>query len=272
MSAISSAWKGAAAFVLLLNAFCQPVHAAVEAAAGQPDVLPAERIVASSEPFSLSTSLLPDGPLRTKWQGVTRAIEAETKIIAECRTNPATCGSPAALRFLGIVQAAAARSGLARLGEVNRAINLAIRPVSDLTQYGTDDYWSSPLATLTSGAGDCEDYAIAKLVALHEAGVAHDDLRLVILRDTATNDDHAVLAARFDGRWRILDNRTLVMIEDSEPRKEQPLIAIDAEGVKRFEQSVPAIALARQDIIPAIRATVSVETSGFDALALALVL
>lgn len=258
--------------MLLFNAFCHPVHAAVEALTGQSAVLASGRAAEPSEPFSLTTTPLPDGPLHKKWQGVASAIEAEAKIITECRASPETCGSPAALRFLGIIQAAAARSGLARLGEVNRAINLAVRPVSDLSQYGADDYWSSPLATLTSGAGDCEDYAIAKLVALHEAGVARDDLRLVILRDPATGEDHAVLAARFDGRWRILDNRTLVMIEDSEPHKERPLVAIDAEGVKRFEQSVPSLALAQQNITPAIPAAPSVETSSFDAFALALVL
>ena len=76
------------------------------------------------------------------------------------------CASPAALKFLAIVDAARLREGRARLGEVNRAINLAIRPVSDLAQYGQVDVWSSPLATLTRGGGDCEDYAIAKFVAL----------------------------------------------------------------------------------------------------------
>ncbi len=41
------------------------------------------------------------------------------------------------------------REGRARLGEINRAINLAVRPVSDLAQYGQLDVWTSPLVTLT---------------------------------------------------------------------------------------------------------------------------
>ena len=65
-----------------------------------------------------------------------------------------------------------ARDGRARLGEINRAINLAIRPMSDLAQYGEIDVWSSPLVTFAHGAGDCEDYAIAKFVALRLAGIA----------------------------------------------------------------------------------------------------
>jgi hypothetical protein len=60
--------------------------------------------------------------------------------------------------------------------------------------------------TLTRG-GDCEDYAIAKFVALRRAGIAADDLRIVIMRDTNHGEDHAVAAARLDGRWLTLDNR-----------------------------------------------------------------
>ncbi|HEX7791318.1 MAG TPA: hypothetical protein VF467_12445, partial [Afipia sp.] len=39
-----------------------------------------------------------------------------------------------------------------------------------------------------------------------------------------------------DGRWRVLDNRTFLMIEDNGFGKYRPLFAIDAEGAKRFEQ------------------------------------
>lgn len=272
MSTIFATRAGAVAFALIFSAFCDSAHAAVYVPEGVPLARLAIPMAPSAEPFNLTTSLLPEGPLQTKWQDVARAIEREAETLAACRTAPEACGSPAALRFLGIVQAASARTGIARLGEVNRAINLAIRPVSDMTQYGTEDHWSSPLATLTAGAGDCEDYAIAKLVALREAGVASDDLRLIILRGTATGEDHAVLAARVDGRWRMLDNRTLVMIDDTELNRESPLVAIDAEGVKRFEQPSAALAMAQRDNVPAAPAltSTSAEAANLDALALIL--
>jgi predicted transglutaminase-like cysteine proteinase len=44
--------------------------------------------------------------------------------------------------------------------------------VSDLAQYGVTELWASPLTTFAAGAGDCEDYAIAKYVALRQAGMA----------------------------------------------------------------------------------------------------
>jgi predicted transglutaminase-like cysteine proteinase len=275
MSIFLAARKSIVIFVFFIIILCQNAQAAVYASEGEQHISRDASATSLPEPFNLSTSLIPDGPLRTKWQDVARTIEAEAKTIAECRTHPDTCESPAAARFLDVVRAASARSGVARLGEVNRAINLAIRPVSDLTQYGIEDHWSSPLATLASGAGDCEDYAIAKLAALREAGVANDDLRLVILRETTTGEDHALLAARVDGRWRLLDNRTFVMIEDADLSKQQPLFAIDTEGVKRFEQTPVATAQVPQDVSPASPATTGTsgaETSGIEGFSSTLIL
>jgi predicted transglutaminase-like cysteine proteinase len=63
----------------------------------------------------------------------------------------------------------------------------------DLTQWGVEDRWTASLATLTTGFGDCEDYAIAKYVALTEAGVAAENVQLIIVRDFAADADHAVV-------------------------------------------------------------------------------
>jgi predicted transglutaminase-like cysteine proteinase len=234
MSAFTRA--GALAIICIFSMLGAKAHAAAYALRESPIGAEEAPAPTPAEPFGLSTSALTDGPLRAKWLAAERAIAAEADMIAGCIGDPEHCTSRPALRFLEIVQAGATREGLARLGEINRAFNLAIRPVSDRAQYGIEDYWSSPLATLAAGAGDCEDYAIAKMVALRAAGVAADDLRLVIIRETATGDDHAVVAARSDGRWRVLDNRTFLMIEDNGFGKYRPLFAIDAEGAKRFEQ------------------------------------
>src|SRR6266446_9179870 len=112
----------------------------------------------SAEPFGLFASTLSFGSLREKWLGVERKLDDERVQLALCDGDRDRCVSPAALQFLAIVDSAKAREGRARLGEINRAINLAVRPVSDLAQYGQLDVWTSPLVTLTRG-GDCEDYA-----------------------------------------------------------------------------------------------------------------
>jgi predicted transglutaminase-like cysteine proteinase len=53
--------------------------------------------------------------------------------------------------------------------------------MSDEEQWGVADHWSSPLETLQSHRGDCEDYAMVKYVALAEAGLSYDDLKIVII-------------------------------------------------------------------------------------------
>jgi predicted transglutaminase-like cysteine proteinase len=148
---------------------------------------------------------------------MTFGIEQDRAILAGCRREPERC-PPAAERLLAIVDAARLKHGRARLGEVNRSLNLAITYRSDAVRHGTPDAWSSPLATLSSGAGDCEDYAFAKYLALSEAGMAPTDLRFVIVRDTRLRQDHAVLAARLDDRWLVLDNRTLLLVDDHDAR------------------------------------------------------
>jgi predicted transglutaminase-like cysteine proteinase len=106
--------------------------------------------------------------------------------------------------------------------------------MSDLAQWGVPDRWSSPLETFTTGRGDCEDYAIAKYVALTAAGVAAEDVRLVIVRDVAVGQDHAIVATRLDGNWIMLDNRWLRLVEDGDMRQVVPLFVLDNDGVKQF--------------------------------------
>jgi predicted transglutaminase-like cysteine proteinase len=117
---------------------------------------------------------------------------------------------------------------------INRAINLAIRPMSDLAQWGVPDRWSAPLETFATGRGDCEDYAIAKYVALTAAGVAAQDVKLVIVRNSAAGEDHAVVAVRVDAKWIMLDNRWLTLVEDVEMPDVIPLFVLDSSGVRRF--------------------------------------
>jgi predicted transglutaminase-like cysteine proteinase len=201
----------------------------------------------SAEPFGLFTATLAEGGLRDKWLGVERELDDDLLVLALCEEDRVSCGSPAALQFLAIVDSAKARDGRARLGEINRAINLAIRPVSDLAQYGAIDVWSSPLNTFARGAGDCEDYAIAKFVALRLAGIPAEDIKLLILHDTLRNEDHAAVAARLDGRWLTLDNRRMAMVEDAHLRNVLPTFLIDRNGVKRYED-VPLPALERDPV------------------------
>jgi predicted transglutaminase-like cysteine proteinase len=191
----------------------------------------------SAEPFGLYASPLSEGGLRDKWLGVERKLDDERVQLALCDGDRERCVSPAALQLLAIVDLGRAREGRARLGEINRAINLAIRPMSDLAQYGRVDVWNSPLVTFAHAAGDCEDYAIAKYAALRLAGVSADDLRLVVMHDTVRGEDHAVAAARLDGHWLMLDNNRMAMVEDADVRNYRPSFVLDERGVMRYSDT-----------------------------------
>jgi len=205
----------------------------------------------SAEPFGLFASALSWGALREKWLDVERKLDDERVQLALCDGDRDRCVSPAALQLLAIVDDGRAREGRARLGEINRAINLAIRPMSDLAQYGEIDVWSSPLVTFAHGAGDCEDYAIAKFVALRLAGISPDDLRIVIMRDTIRGEDHAVAAARLDGHWLMLDNRRMAMVEDGFVRNYRPMFVIDQYGAMQYIDT-PLLASASGQDAPSV--------------------
>jgi predicted transglutaminase-like cysteine proteinase len=188
----------------------------------------------ADEPFGLETSAPIKGALQDKWTSVKNALPREANVMARCRDNHEAC-TPAAKRFLAIIDKAADRKDWARVAEVNRTINLTIKAVDDMAQYGVRDLWASPLMTFASGAGDCEDLAIAKYVALRQIGIREEDLRLVIVHDRAAKEDHAVTAIHYDGRWLILDNKKLDIREDVSVAEFNPLFLIDNEGVKRAE-------------------------------------
>lgn len=73
-------------------------------------------------------------------------------------------------------------SELEKLERVNTFFNQKIRWVEDSELWQQDDYWASLLETMAKGAGDCEDFAIAKYVSLLIAGVPESKLRLTYVR------------------------------------------------------------------------------------------
>jgi predicted transglutaminase-like cysteine proteinase len=189
----------------------------------------------SNEPFGLLTLVAPDGLVWFKWRKVADDIRAQEPVFMRCLADTTQCSAGAA-RFAAIVKEAREYEGRVRLNFVNQRVNNAIRYTSDMTQWSTPDEWSAPLAagkgSFETGLGDCEDYAIAKYVALRAAGVSGKRLRVLLVHDNIARLDHAVLAANDDGHWYVLDNRWTAAIEDNDVRRFTPLFALDDEGVK----------------------------------------
>jgi predicted transglutaminase-like cysteine proteinase len=206
----------------------------------------------SDEPFGLFAFRAPEGALWTKWRALSTRLSGEADALARCRADVATC-SPATLQFLAVVSGAATHEGRARIAMVNHAVNASVRYTADFAQHGVADRWSAPIETFASGRGDCEDYAIAKFVALREAGMAATDLRLLLVRDLVSRQDHAVLAARQDGHWLVLDNRWDGLSGSAATARFMPLFALDDDGVKLFAApyAVRPVHESEADITPA---------------------
>jgi len=206
----------AAAFAAFLVVFC-----------GDPRVDARPNALA---PSAVQPVVTPPNAISTKWAELQARILADQAVLAGCRSGHEPCPA-AAQRFLSLVELGRHHEGRARIGQINRAVNLAIRPVSDLVQYRVDDFWAAPLTTMRTGAGDCDDYAIVKYLALREVGIAPENIRLMIVRDVRRQNNHAVVAVRHDDEWLILDNRTMVMVRAIDAQYYWPLFSLDHHGV-----------------------------------------
>ncbi len=185
------------------------------------------------EPFGLSTVPVSEGPLWVAWRDLQPQIKADQATVEQCRLDPKHCSSAAALKFIAIVDEGQTYKALARIGHINRAVNITIKSF-DLARR-VDDKWTSPLATLASGVGDCKQFSVLKYAALIDAGFAADDLRVAILNSKLRHDIHAVVAVRNEGRWIILDNRSLSLADSNEILDRYiPLYVLDQRGVRQF--------------------------------------
>ena len=92
-----------------------------------------------------------------------------------------------------LIRTAANESEHDKVRRVNEFFN-RLRYVSDLEHWGRNDYWATPLELLTSNAGDCEDFSIAKYHTLRQLGIANSKLKMVFVVTTPEQRPHMVLA------------------------------------------------------------------------------
>ena len=115
-----------------------------------------------------------------------------------CRDHEAEC-RPAA-NFTDRVQLTAQK--ITELKTVNKSVNDAVSPVTDLDLYGQVEMWTYP----TAKKDDCEDYVLLKRRMLVERGWPESTLLITVVRDE-NNEGHAVLTVRTDRGDLVLDNK-----------------------------------------------------------------
>lgn len=93
------------------------------------------------------------------------------------------------------------RAAFPAIARINHRINRDVRAVSDRQLYGVPDHWSYPI----NGAGDCEDFALAKKRELVAMGLPRNRLLLATVHSSRVGP-HAVLVLRLDDGDYVLDN------------------------------------------------------------------
>ena len=80
-----------------------------------------------------------------------------------------------------------------KLAVVNDFFNSNVLFVDDILLWNKEDDWATPIEMLSLGAGDCEDYSIAKYFTLKQLGVDEDKLRITYVKAIDLNQAHMVL-------------------------------------------------------------------------------
>lgn len=133
----------------------------------------------------------------TKWSGMFSRFERQL----ERRS-----GNAAMISFQNDIKQFSDLPPMDKIIAVNNLIN-KVEYKEDIRNWGLSDYWATPFEFMQNG-GDCEDYAIAKYVALRALGVPENRLRLAIVKDLVKGIPHAVLIVYTDEGPVVLDNQS----------------------------------------------------------------
>ena len=107
--------------------------------------------------------------------------------------------------FQAVIDSLRGADPYTQISEINSFVN-GVRYRDDTRIWDKKDYWATPAEFFDRG-GDCEDYVIAKYLALKALGIPVDDMRLLVLQDTRRGIPHAVLMVKQHDRELVLDNQ-----------------------------------------------------------------
>lgn len=173
-----------------------------------------------------------------------RAWDAQRSLAAAQRLGPKAV---AGVRDLHALLAMAPDfDDAGRLAALNQFFNRRIVFADDAQTWNQLDHWASPLELLAKGAGDCEDYVIAKYFSLLASGVPGSRLRLVYVRlqiggPKGVVQPHMVLAyhATPSAEPLILDN----LIDDIRPASRRldlvPVFSFNGESLWQGIEAAP---------------------------------
>ncbi len=105
--------------------------------------------------------------------------------------------------------------------------------VSDSDHWGKEDYWATPIETLATNGGDCEDFSIGKYFTLSETGVDTEKIRITYVKALDYNQAHMVLAyyPSPEAEPLILDNINKTILPASQRTDLLPIYSFNGEGL-----------------------------------------
>lgn len=141
------------------------------------------------------------------------------------------------ITWLDIIKNNKNDSELKKLEVVNQFFNL-LEYRSDVSQWGKEDYWATPLEFIVAGGGDCEDYTVAKYFTLLELGVPDDKLLITYVKHLQLNIAHMVLSyyPTPDSIPLILDNYNKEILPADKRPDLQPIYGFNGKGLWAAKQ------------------------------------
>jgi len=127
---------------------------------------------------------------------------------------------------------ASERSDKSRVKQANDFFN-RVRWVSDIEHWGKEDYWATPIETLATNAGDCEDFSIGKYFTLSEVGVDKEKIRITYVKALEYDQAHMVLAyyATPESEPLILDNINKTVLPASQRTDLLPIYSFNGDSL-----------------------------------------
>ncbi|HCC13007.1 transglutaminase-like cysteine peptidase [Atlantibacter hermannii] len=120
-----------------------------------------------------------------------------------------------------------------KLNRVNQFFNKRLEFKDDIVVWRQQDYWATPIEFLRKGAGDCEDYAIAKYLTLREMGVPASQLRITYVKALQLNQAHMVVTwySTPNAIPLVLDNLKDAILPATQRPDLLPVYAFNGEGM-----------------------------------------
>jgi len=166
----------------------------------------------------------------TKWSNMFKRFDQELKTSKGAKTIKSLNAQLSGYKNLSLPEMAK---------KVNAIMN-SKKYIVDKKNWNKSDYWATPVEFIARG-GDCEDFAIAKYVALKALGVSESRLRLAIVHDERKNIPHAILIVYTNDGTLILDNQIKTVRSAKSINHYKPIFSINKDAWWLHSQPKPTI-------------------------------